>query len=32
MAQLRREGKVGETDAGRLLDLRWLPRARGGKE
>jgi NitT/TauT family transport system substrate-binding protein len=32
MAQLRREGKVGETDAGRLLDLRWLSRARGGKE
>jgi len=32
MAQLRREGKVGEADVGRLLDLRWLARARGGKE
>ncbi len=28
LAQLRREGKVGETDARRLLDLRWLARAR----
>lgn len=32
MAQLRREGKVGEADVGRLLDLRWLARARAGKE
>ena len=32
LAQLRREGKVGEADVGRLLDLRWLARARGGRE
>jgi aliphatic sulfonates family ABC transporter substrate-binding protein len=32
LAQLRREGKVGDADVGRLLDLRWLARARGGKE
>ena len=31
LAQLRREGKVGEADVGRLLDLRWLARAKGGK-
>ncbi len=31
MAQLRREGKVGDVDAARLLDLRWLARAKSGK-
>ena len=31
LAQLRREEKVSDTDAGRLLDLRWLARAKTEK-